>query len=810
MASDKKKKSNIIIGLLSFCVPVFITFLAFLNVGIYPGSENLVLTYDLKTQLLPLYGYISNGAPGFDNLFYSMTGCLGSGFFGTLALYISPFDFLYSFVSLRNLPDAIYYMVLFKIGLSGLCCSIYLTRNKRSAVSGLLAVTLASCYALMSYSLMYYISPMWLDGVMLLPLLALCVDRIVAGQKSKVFIILMALCIISNYYIGFMIAISLVLYFFFRLAEENAYKSSIILNFITFALSGALSAGLSMFVLIPVYLDFSRGKLSENGFYTDGVIVKNTILDVLKSFAPQSYSGLDINASPNIFCGSLVLILALVWFAAGKKNSKARIAGGIIILIYFASFILGPLDRVWHGFRDPVNFSVRYAFTFSFFMVCFAFRGAETLSKCGLKVSSSLKKMIYVIACLFTFIELYINGSFILAKTGADYAFGIRTEYDKYLDGAEALIPYEELSSVSGYGRLMTNYKYSSHDGALYGYDGLSRFSSSYNLKFSDFLRSLGIGSIYQTTTETGLTPPSFSLFGGKYFLSYWMDMSDDYVLIDRYDAFALYENENAFPLAFEIDGVDDGVSAEFTQNPFGNMNLIFSELFGGLYADTDIFKEQDKKYVLNLDHFPYDNIKSVRDYTFHAIGSGHYYMFASYLIDDYPGANQFTTIRDCYLDDENPTCFGTRKYSLCTDLGMLDMDSFHDLTVFSSNDDVGEVWLYYYDKEAYKNVVGAVNGFELTGIGSGGMSFKGTVSEDCEVFVSLPYEDGYRVYVDGKKTGYGSYREIFMTVPVSAGEHEMVIKYFPPGLTVGIIISLFSVLIYVFYLIKERYAGKK
>ena len=112
MASDKKKKSNIIIGLLSFCVPVFITFLAFHNVGIYPGSENLVLTYDLKTQLLPLYGYISNGAPGFDNLFYSMTGCLGSGFFGTLALYISPFDLIYCFIPLSYLADAVYFMII--------------------------------------------------------------------------------------------------------------------------------------------------------------------------------------------------------------------------------------------------------------------------------------------------------------------------------------------------------------------------------------------------------------------------------------------------------------------------------------------------------------------------------------------------------------------------------------------------------------------------------------------------------------------------------------------------------------------------
>ena len=807
MASDKKKKSNIIISLLSFCVPVFITFLAFLNVGIYPGSENLVLTYDLKTQLLPLYGYISNGAPGFDNLFYSMTGCLGSGFFGTLALYISPFDFLYSFVSLRNLPDAIYYMVLFKIGLSGLCCSIYLTRNKRSAVSGLLAVTLASCYALMSYSLMYYISPMWLDGVMLLPLLALCVDRIVTGQKSPSFIILMALCIISNYYIGFMIAISLVLYFFFRLAEENADKNSIIRSFITFALSGALSAGLSMFVLIPVFLDFSRGKFSESGFYTDGVIVKNTILDVLKSFAPQSYSGLDINASPNIFCGSLVLILALVWFAAGKKNVKARIAGGIIILIYFASFILGPLDRVWHGFRDPVNFSVRYAFTFSFFMVCFAFRGAETLSKCGLKVSSSLKKMIYVIACLFTFIELYINGSFILAKTGADYAFGIRTEYDKYLDAAEALIPYDELSNVSGYGRLMTNYKYSSHDGALYGYDGLSRFSSSYNLKFSDFLRSLGIGSIYQTTTETGLTPPSFSLFGGKYFLSYWMDMSDDYDLTDSYDVFALYENKYALPLVFEINSSINSEYEELSEEPYRNMDIIYSDLFGD--ENGEIFKKADYCISAVSDDITNTGIRSIYDLSFITAKSGNYYMYGSYITDDYPGSDNSNTIRECYLDGSNPCIYGDRKYSYCVDLGYLNENESHVLTVCSSNEEIGDISLYYFDSESFANTISSVNGFNILNIDKKGILTKGTVTKDSEILITLPYEDGYKIYVDGNKVDYSSYRDVFITVSLNAGEHEILVRYCPPGLPLGIIISLIVAFGLIVYFIKNKSQAK-
>ena len=418
--------------ILSFFLPLIVVVLAYFNQGIYLGSANTILIYDMRAQLLALYGYLSNLGPGYDNLFYSMSGGLGGGFFGTLALYISPLDLVYSLVPTRLLPDAIYIMTIVKIALCGLACSVFLKKNKVCETNNVMTVTLSCCYSLMTYNFMYAMSPMWLDAVILLPLLALALEKIIFRGYSITFILLMSVCIISNYYMGYMCAIALIIYFGYRVIENGAGIKDAVNRFLSFALHGFFAAGLSAFVIVPVIMDFRRGKFSEDlSRAINNVLIKNSIVDIFKSFAPQSYATLDYTASPNIFCGSIVLVLSLLWIVYGKKNIRARIASLFVITVYFISFSFGPVDRVWHGFRDPVGFPVRYAFTFVFFMICFASRGYKTYKISVVQKSNSLFGFIGYLFVFYTFIELYINGGYILSRLAVEQRYANRNEYNK-------------------------------------------------------------------------------------------------------------------------------------------------------------------------------------------------------------------------------------------------------------------------------------------------------------------------------------------------------------------------------------------
>lgn len=805
----KIKNKDFIVYILSFLLPLTIAMLSYMNVGIYPGSTSTVLIYDLRAQLLALYGYLSNFGPGYDTLFYSMSGALGGGFFGTLALYISPFDFIYCLVPTKYLPDAIYLMTIFKISLCGLTCSVFLKKNKSFDHNNVITVTLACCYALMTYNFMYAMSPMWLDAVMLLPLLALMLEKIIEGKRSVGFILLMAFCIISDYYIGYMCAIALTIYFVFRLFENGESLKKSALKFLSFAVHGLISGGISAFVIIPVIMDFGRGKMQEDqSLAMNHILIKNSLLDILSSFKTQSYATLDYTASPNIFCGTIVLVLALVWLVAGKKNIRARIASLCVLALYFFSFIFGPIDRIWHGFRDPVGFPVRYAFTFVFFMICFAARGYKVYKSFN---KESIKGVLGLVGALFvfyTYIELCINGGYILSRLAVEQRFANRDEYNKICDVMTELVP-DSINDPAGYGRIYRNFNFSRIDGALYGYDGFARFSSSYNYKLDDLLNKIGVAALYHTVTEKGINPATASLFDIKYYISYYRDAPETYEFLNEYRLYKLYENRYCLPLAFGVErgGLID--SDKLTEDPFYNINLIYSDLSGE--GDDNIFKPID--YVRterdSLNYLKKDTVDS-EDFTFNAYSDGLYYFYSDDTepVPDYMGTwsdGNFSSrevFADSYIDGEKYDTFRNDEFSYITSAGYLTGGREHVITLDSSLAEIGDTWVYYFDQAAFERKVNSINanGFAMEYIGSRGIKVKGKLNNDGYVFVSIPYENGYKIYVDGKLTDYTSYRNALLLVPMTAGEHEITIKYVPPGLYIGILITLISVCLMVLY----------
>ena len=807
MKSGEKKYVSY---LLSFLIPMIVVVLAYLNQGIYPGSTNTILIYDMRAQLLALYGYLSERGPGFDNLFYSMSGALGGGFYGTLALYISPTDLIYSLIPVRYLPDAVYLMTVIKVSLCGLTCSIFLRNDKSLELSNLMTVTLSSCYSLMTYNFMYAMSPMWLDAVMLLPLLALMLEKIINGEKSIGFVLLMSLCIISDYYMAYMCVLALILYFIFRVIENGEGFKSSIKKLILFALHGIISAGISAFVIVPVVIDFSRGKIAENGSRAiNHVFVKNSLWDVIESFAPQSYATLDYTASPNIFCGSIVLALVMIWLCGGRKKIHARLASLSVIAIFFISFIFGPVDRIWHGFRDPVGFSVRYAFAFAFFMICFAARGYRTLKSYSAEKYKSILSLIGAVFIFYTFIELYINGGYILSRLAVEQRFANRDEYNKICDVMAELVP-GDIYEPSGYGRIARNFNFSRIDGALYGYDGFDRFSSSYNYTLDELFNKLGIGASYHTVTENGLNPATAALFDIKYYLSYYRDATELYDFLEEYRLYKLYENRYCLPLAFAIDASVPESCEDLGDDPFKNINIVYKDLYGD-YGDSDIFQKIDfiRTDRDSSDFYKDDTVDSV-DFTFTTTKDGDYYFYSADTepVPGYEGTwadGYFSSRRlfaDSYIDGIENYTYRTDEFSYITSSGHLSGNETHVLTLDSSLAEVGDTWIYYFNESVFRKISETINdkGFKIEYIGPKGIKLAGNVADDGYVLISIPYEDGYEVLVDGVSTDYTSYRDSLLLIPVETGEHELMIKYFPPGLSLGMVVSFISLCLSIIY----------
>ena len=810
--NNKEKKYLPIVCLLSFFIPVVIAFFAFYNIQIYPGSSNTLLIYDMKGELLPTYGYLSNPGPGYNSMFFSMSGALGYCFLGRVAHVLSFFDIVYKFVPVTFIPDAIYYVTIIKIGLCGLSMSVFLISRHSNDIEYACIIFLSSCYALMSYIFIYALWPLWMDIVMLFPLLALSIEKLISGKRNPVVILLLFLGIISDYQISYMAIIALTLYFFFRIVEEKLNFSEIINRTMIYAIHGIISAGLSSFMIFPVVSDLMTGKLKTSADDTVPVMIKNTPLDILKSFMPGSYSSLHSNASPNIFCGTIVVLLTLIWFVYGRKEIRVRIAGALVLLFYFISFIFGPLDRLWHGFRDPAGFSVRYSFTFVFFMICFAVRGYKASHEFRLRFSKSMHFIITTFLIVFTIIELFVNGSYILAKLSVDIGYTNKNEYFRYNEFMTELIGDADLDSQGEYYRLYKDFNFTYYDGALYGYDGLLILESSLNPVVVSFLSDIGIGASTRVIDECGITPPTASLFDFKYFISS-IAQSDFYVKIGEFNHHYLYKNIYALPLIFETSFDPQDKIREFSADPFENVNIIYSDFLG---ESTNVFVKQSYVFLEPVsENYHSEYTAGAMDYYFTPDEKGVFWMFSDFIktkdslwggVDEY-GFTLVPIYADLCVNDEKIGSFRNANYSYCNELGILDPSKEVKLSLDTSYSELGNTYIYRYDETALGNASAAINenGFAITYIGNKGITAEGNVSKDGYVFISLPYNSGYYVYVDGKKTDYTSYRDTFLLVRMNAGKHELRIKFVPYGFFAGVITSLIFLVIMIIYIGFDR-----
>ncbi len=70
-----------------------------------------------------------------------------------------------------------------------------------------------------------------------------------------------------------------------------------------------------------------------------------------------------------------------------------------------------------------------------------------------------------------------------------------------------------------------------------------------------------------------------------------------------------------------------------------------------------------------------------------------------------------------------------------------------------------------------------------------------GTVNaaESQRLFFTIPYQKGWTLWVDGIEQPLEKTCDLFMSAAVTPGEHVYELKFWPPGLTVGIIVSLIA-----------------
>ena len=398
-----------------FIIPTVIMYLLYLAREIHPFGDGSVLVLDLNAQYVYFYEALHDFVWGDQSLLYSFSRQLGGEYMGIYAYYVaSPFSYIVALFPKPMVLEALLCIFLLKTGLCGFTFGYYLKKTTPEGQIKKTNIIMFSCmYALCSYAIVHQNNSMWIDALIWLPLLTLGIEELIKNRRFKLFVVMLALTMMSNYYIGYMVCIYTALYFFYYYAAqskdgannptgETSHFAKSLLRIIVYS---ALAIGIAAVIVFTAYYSLSFGKnvFSNPSWEFE---LKFDMMDYLTKFLPGSYDNVRRSGLPFVYCGTLMLFMLPVYFISPKRTDREKAMSGLIIAIFSISFMVSIIDLIWHGFQEPNWLNYRYSFMLSFLMLVMAHKGFCDIDTVSSKIHMATAACItffLVIAQKFTF-----------------------------------------------------------------------------------------------------------------------------------------------------------------------------------------------------------------------------------------------------------------------------------------------------------------------------------------------------------------------------------------------------------------------
>lgn len=801
---------------LSFLIPIVVCVIVCMATGVYPFGENCILHMDMYHQYCPFFLEFIDKLQQGDTLLMTFRQGLGSDFIALYAYYLSsPWNLLLILCPKSFVIEFMTIVTFIKLGCCGISFYIFLGRHyKEEQVTLRVMLTrclFAAAYAMSGFVVAYSWDLMWLDGVLLTPLIILGLELLVHENKVVCYYVTLALAIWANYYIAIMICIFLVLLFvpiFLRC------KGSRGLAFLRFAWYSLLAGATSAVLLLPEIVVLGYSGNAAGGFPKEFTMYFNPVYELTRCFTIAGpYTGDD--HWPNLYSGVFCLFLVTLFFFNKKIDWKTKVTAAFFVALFLFSFANNMADFVWHGFHFPTSLPGRQSFLFTFVMLWMGYHtvshfkgvriwhitvalalwvaefvGIFLLEKPEIVLTESLILtgiflLIYVILTvllkitgaksrqIFAYIALFIALGEVCSNMAVDGLYiTSRTSYVAKRESYKELIAAAKKDEV--FVRMEDPERTTKNDGAFYGYNSVTEFSSLMNQDVSHVYQLFYLEGGKNYYCYNGTTPLTSAMLSVKYLL---MDSNQEenefrHLVASCGDAY-LYENTYCLPIGFVMPEAAENLALEMSQKA-SNLNALAtacgatSKLICSVRPETEVTPGST---TITVD------------------ADGFYY--AAYLTCS---ADTLTL----HAPNERTRTFGKTTHRYLLELGELKAGE----SVVLENAKGEEIKYNVYQLNPYA-VAEAMEQltkqpFTLTEYKGNLLRGRITMEEEGHLVFSIPAEAGWSIYVDGKKTDMLPWQEGLLGVMVPKGEHEITLRYETPMLRVGAGISIGAVAAFV------------
>ncbi len=852
--------------IVAFFVPFLLMYICFAGAGVEPFGDKQILVTDLWHQYYPFLVDFQSKLQDGGSLLWTWSSGGGTNYLALMAYYVaSPLNFLSVFVPPAHLSEFLTVITCTKIGFAGLFFAQFLriTFKKRDISVAVFAIL----YALCSFIMGYYWNVIWLDTIALLPLVIAGTVALLKDGKFKLYVISLALSVLANYYIGLFTCIFVLLVSIVYCIIEYKDIKTLFLNFFKMAGFSVLSLALTAMLTLPTAIALGSTHSSDNTFpqtyainIGDTADFKGTMQAIGKVISnsvafvePTAKEGL-----PNIYCGVIALVLGILFFTCSKIKIRERIAGGALLLFFTLSFIIRQLDFIWHGFHFPNMLPHRFSFLFSFVLIAMAYRvfmNIEHIKLYHIIITTALVGAVIALASQYQEKKALIATSLIAAliiiwlviyvlkvvpkqalalalfiicvAEGACTAYisvktvsvTTTTSYPLGTTDTQAMVNYIDQTEAGNEDLFRTEVtKYHTlNDNALIGINGVSMFSSVVNRDITAYMEKFGICGWVASNRYTYQASSPFTdlMLNIKYLISpngVYLDQ-DHQKLVNQSGSVKLLENTSYLPMGFMVNDDLLDFDVEFASaNPFDNQNQMFrlaTGLNGNLYEQLQVVSQGHTDHsvfpVTKNDYGSYSfELKDTTQqphlkYNYTAPYDGTAYAYFQC------GEGESVDLR--INDNTVVTNYVKRPYIM----QMGTVKEGDKLSVYSNLSDVtvgsARVYCNMLNEELFQQGVEKLSQSTLNCTKSTDTLIKGTidVKEDGLFYTSIPYDKGWKAYVDGEQVEVTPLCDALVTFKLSAGQHDIKLKYCPQGFVPGLLATLLGVAVFVLIILYDK-----
>ena len=568
---------------------------------------------------------------------------------------------------------------------------------------------------------------------------------------------------------------------------------------------------------------------------------------------------------PNLYCGVGSILLSVLYLTNRHVKWRDKLAAVALLVFFMLSFIIRQLDYIWHGFHFTNMIPYRFSFLFSFVVLYMAYRGwtlrrhyrlwqlaAAALAAAALILCSESRSDPVFLAynCGFTLAYLLGLCEFLPGKSplpvkwheapepsalrsytgqrrrrrsiaalclaavmglelgmsvlnfGVSFSYTYNTNYPKGTGDTLAALDYmEERERDNLFYRTETTHSQTLNDGALNGYNGISTFTSSANVKVTEFMRLLGYSAknTYNRYCFEEGSPVANLFLNLKYMLE-----RDGAVESNRYfdPVFAsgevyLLENNAYLPLGFLAER-ELGDLIFTGSDHFDIQNAVFSAATG-LYADVwsplepEITGEKLELTSANGPTARYRDAESGSSVTYSFTADREGFVCLDFDVTD----------RNSYTVYHNGETLYTETLSLTQMIAACDVVPGDTVEVRLSCKQGEEgrmtVRAAVLDDETFRRGVDLLSAstLELTNFDTTRINGTITCDRDGLLYTSIPQDGGWHAIVDGVETETVLVADVMVAVPLTEGTHTVEFVYRNAAFEIGWKISAICLLLF-------------